>query len=64
MKYKIEIKEKEDNSEMNSWFLLQLIVLAIQQRKEWNKNQIEVLVAEAKEEKQCELGMKLSQKHT
>lgn len=34
MKYKIEIKEKEDNSEMNSWFLLQLTVLAIQQRKE------------------------------
>lgn len=42
MKFKIEIKEKEDNSEMNNQFLLQLIVLAIQQ---WNKNQIEVLVA-------------------
>lgn len=60
MKFKIEVKEKEDNSEMNNWFLLQLIVLAIQQ---WNKNQIEVLVAETKEERQCELGRKLSQKH-
>lgn len=61
MKFKIEIKEKEDNSEMNNQFLLQLIVLAIQQ---WNKNQIEVLVAETKEERQCKLGRKLSQKHT
>lgn len=60
MKFKIEVKEKEDNSEMNNWFLLRLIVLAIQQ---WNKNQIEVLVAETKEERQCELGRKLSQKH-
>lgn len=60
MKFKIEVKEKEDNSEMNNWFLLWLIVLAIQQ---WNKNQIEVLVAETKEERQCELGRKLSQKH-
>lgn len=34
MKFKTEIKEKEDNSEMNSWFLLQLIVLTMQQRKE------------------------------